>query len=209
LITDSTPSRGTLEELAGLLVDNRNTHPLQVGLRAELSSTNTILGRLERGDRIRVDDIPVAPFFAKGRFGRLARPLIRLTRLQYLRDMETLIDGQAGPRPRPPFQDAARWWLTDPLGLSASGVRGLERAIDSGDLFINVLNVTQIGVALRRYQLDRGAYPGGLSELVPTYLGRLPAKPPAYERSGTGFMLKGEPPRTGTTPAALDWAVSR
>jgi hypothetical protein len=182
---------------------------MRVGLRAELISTNAMLGRMERGDRIRSDDIPVAPF-AKGRFGRLARPFLRLTQVQYLRDMESLIDTQAGPRPRPAFQDASRWRLRDPLGLSASGIRGLERAIDSGDRFNSELDVAQIGVALRRYQLDRGSYPAELAELVSGYLPRLPAKPPAYARTAAGFTLKGEVVRTsGSVVSALEWAVNQ
>ena len=195
-----------------LLVENRKTDPMRVGLLAELKHTNAMLARIDRGDRppsLDSSDLPVGPF-SKGRLGRLGRPLIRLTRVQYLRDMENLIEAQAGPRPRPAFQGASRWRLTDPLGLSASGVRGLERAIDSGDDFNSVLDVTQTGVALRRYQLDRGSYPDDLAALEPAYLARLPAKPPAYARTGAGFTLKGEAVRTsGPESAALAWTVSR
>ena len=85
------------------------------------------------------------------------------------------------------------------LGLALARRRafvpGLERAIDSGDMHNSVLGVTEIGVALRRYRLDRGSYPDELSALVPAYLARLPidpvtGRPPAYARSGAGFTLK-------------------
>ena len=61
----------------------------------------------------------------------------------------------------------------------------------------SVLGVTEIGVALRRYRLDRGSYPDELSALVPAYLARLPidpvtGRPPVYARSGAGFTLKAE-----------------
>jgi hypothetical protein len=212
LITGSTPSRTALEELTGLLVENRKTDPMRVGLLAELRSTNAMLARMERGDRIPLPDSSDLPLgqFSRGRMGRLGRPIVRLTRFQYLQDMEMLIEAQAGPRPRPTFEGSSRRRLTDPLGLSASGMRGLERAIDSGDIFNSVLDVTQIGVALRRYQFDRGSYPDALTDLVPAYLSRLPAKPPIYARSGAGFSLKGEAIRkSGPETAALEWTVTR
>ena len=49
---------------------------------------------------------------------------------------------------------------------------GLERAIESGDEFNSQLNAAELAVALRRFRLDRGAYPDDLSALVPGYLAR-------------------------------------
>jgi hypothetical protein len=92
---------------------------------------------------------------------------------------------------------------------------GLWRAIDSGDQYNSVLGVTEIGVALRRYRLDRGSYPDELSAVVPEYLTRVPidpvtGRPPAYARSGAGFTLKAEPIRKDSSAnAALEWVVAK
>jgi hypothetical protein len=148
-------------------------------------------------------------------FGRIARPAVRWARVQYLRQVEQLIEVQAGPRPRPPLPDRSRTSRFNPRWLIESFTRGLERAVDTGDTFNNVLGVTELGVALRRYRVDRGEYPDQLAALIPAYVARLPidattGRPPVYARSGAGFTLKAQPVRMDTTPnAALEWAVAR
>lgn len=187
LITQSEPSRASLEDLATSLAETRTPDPMYVGVLAELRTGNT--------ERMRDE---------KGPLRRIARPFLRWRRVRYLQDMERLLQVQAGPRPRPAFASAA----------PSSEMRGLHRAIGSGDTFNNVLGVTQLGVALRRYRLDHGTYPDDLSSLVPDYVSRLPidaftGRPPSYGRSGAGFTLKAESGQDAPPNPALDWSVPR
>lgn len=178
LLERSEPSAAALAELARSLEENRRPDPMQVGLRAELRWTAWYLN--ERSDPSLLHWI--------------GRPFGRELRRWKLLDIERLLDELSGPRPRsssPVFS----WW--DPRRSAASMTAGLNRAIDSDDTHSSVLAVSQVGVALRRYRLDRGAYPDDLAALVPAYLGRLPidlttGKPPVYARSGAGFTLKAE-----------------
>ena len=194
LIAGSEPSKAALDTLARILGDNRETDPLRVGLLAELRYGSDQLAEMERQP-----------------LGRIGRPFVRLAKVHHLREMERLIELQAGPRPHPPFPvpflgrlDWRRFSVNFP---------GLQRAIDSGDQYNSVLGVAELGVALRRYRLDRGSYPAELSALVPAYLPRLPidpvtGRPPVYERRGAGFTLKAQPIRKDSTPnAALEWTV--
>lgn len=213
LIIRSEPSAGALEALAAALVDSRETDPMRVGLRGELALQNTVFLKIERGEATDTFNVGGSsfPFWA----GRIGRPFVRLARHRYLQEMERLIDIEGGPRPRPPFLNHPRYAPWDWRWLGSSFLPGLERAVDSGDQHNSVLGVTEIGVALRRYRLDRGSYPDELSALVPTYLTRLPVdsvtgRPPAYGRSGTGFTLKAEVIRKdSSTNGALEWVVAR
>lgn len=198
LLVNSEPSSAALQSLARALAENRATDPMQVGLRGELHYVHPELLTMERGLR-----------------GRVARPFVRLARDHYLREMEQLIDVQAGPRPRPAFPDRSheRWW--DWRRISSVFITGLERAVETGDQFRGVLGATELGVALRRHRLDHGSYPGDLAALVPAYLARLPidpvtGRPPAYARSGDGFTLTVAPvKKDAAANATLDWHVPR
>ena len=70
-------------------------------------------------------------------------------------------------------------------------------------------------MALRRFRLDRGAYPDDLSALVPGYLASVPIDPftgraPVYARKGAGFELHAEGPKGRTPrPPELDWVVTK
>jgi hypothetical protein len=92
---------------------------------------------------------------------------------------------------------------------------GLGRAIESGDEFISQLNAAELAVALRRFRLDRGAYPDDLSALAPEYLANVPidpftGRPPVYTRKGAGFELHAEGPKGRTPrPLGLDWVVTK
>jgi hypothetical protein len=211
LITQSEPSAAALAALARVLVDSRETDPMRVALRGELALQNTAFLKLERGEPSDMFELGRSPF----RFGRIGRPFVRLARLRYLQEMERLIDVEAGPRPRPPFPNRPRYARWDWRSLATSFFPGLERAVESGDTHNGVLGVAEIGVALRRYRLDRGDYPEDLAALMPVYLARLPidpvtGRPPVYERRGAGFTLKAEPVRKDSTPnAALEWVVAR
>lgn len=196
LIASSDPSKDALGRLATLLDENRQPAPMQMGLVAELRYGNGLLMKTE------------------GRLGLIGRPFVRLARIEYLRQVEQLIALETGPRPRAALQlSPPRSWSPRRLAFVMS--QGLPRAIDSGDTFNNALGTTQIGVALRRYRLDHGEYPGDLSALVPAYLQRVPidavtGRPPAYVRDGTGFTLKAHPVSTsGSAHAGLEWNVAR
>jgi hypothetical protein len=211
LITQSEPSAAALAALARALVDGRETDPMRVALRSELALQNMAFLKLERGEPSDMFELGRSPF----RFGRLGRPFVRLARLRYLQEMERLIDVEAGPRPHPPFPNRPRYARWDWRSLGSSFFPGLERAVDSGDKHNSVLGVTEIGVALRRYRLDRGSYPDELSALVPAYLTRLPidpvtGRPPVYARSGAGFTLKAQAVSKDSSPnAPLEWVVAK
>ena len=74
----------------------------------------------------------------------------------------------------------------------------------------------QLEAMLRRYKLDRRAYPEDLSALVPAYLPQLPidpvtGKPPVYTRDSDGFTLTTSPSETYVQkkgPTAT-WKVAR
>jgi hypothetical protein len=209
LITRSEPPPAALETLAQALVDNLETDPMRVALRAELALQNAAFVKLERGEATDIFELGKSPF----QFGRLGRPFVRLARLHYLHEMERLIDVEGGPRPRPPFPSGPRYARWDWRSLGSSFFPGLERAVDSGDRHNSVVGVTAIAVALRRYRLDRGSYPDDLSALVPTYLSRLPidpvtGRPPVYARNGAGFRLRAEPiSKEAPSSAAGEWTV--
>jgi hypothetical protein len=216
LIATAEPSRVALEDLARSLADNRTPDPLRLALLGELRYGNASFVRLETGD-VSQSDFAVTSVWSVwlGPLARFGRPFIRRSRLEYLRAMEALIEIQAGPRPRATLRDSSPqgWWGPPRFGVDM--VAGLERAIDTGDLFNNVLGVAEAGVALRRYRLDRGSYPEDLTALVPAYLIRLPVdavtgRPPSYARSGAGFTLKAEAiRRDAAVPSALQWLISR
>jgi hypothetical protein len=142
----------------------------------------------------------------------VGRPFLRMSRVDYLERLDALMDVQAGPRPRAAFDGESELRWLDRQVLSTSG---LERAIETGDLFMSALGATELGVALRRYRLDHGAYPGDLSAVVPAYLPDVPidpftGQPPVYLRQGDGFTLRAEGGRADRAASpALNWAVVR
>jgi hypothetical protein len=184
-----------------------------VALLAELRIGNTALMKMERGERTFLSDYSNSVWV--GPLARIGRPFLRLGRIQYLADMERLIQVQRGGRPRPASAPPARRRPWDARRLSPGYTRGLERAMDSGDRFMGVLAVTELGVALRRYRLTHGIYPDAVSALVPQYLSRLPmdpvtGRPPTYLRNGAGFTLKGEVVgKDSPVSSALEWTVSK
>jgi|SRR5579872_229544 len=161
LLARSAPSKAALGDLARALADNRQTDPMRVALRAELRFMNAKLVNAESG------------------------PLDRTSRLEYLRQMERLIDTQSGPRPRPRVPVWSDSWLRDPRHVASILIPSLERALDDADTYNNVLAVAEIGVAARRFREDRGSYPDDLPALAPVYLAHLPidavtGAPPFY-----------------------------
>jgi hypothetical protein len=204
LLQRGDPSAGILAELSRSLAENRSPDPMRNAFIGELKHVNKTFGDMERG-RPGAYNVGVG-----GGIGHspapwpivwLARPLIRSGQLRYLQQMERLIDLQAVP----PFArrpaDAgwltirrAHWWefarQFDTLFLP-----GLQRADESGYEYQSVLNAAEVAVALRRFRVERGSYPGALAALVPGYLPKLPidpftGRPPDYKQEGTGFDLR-------------------
>ncbi len=228
LVTQSEPSRTSLDEFAKLLDENRLPDPFQLGLLSELKGFDSILARMENGSGVphgmmadllpmevaRVTGAAESPFWLSP-LARFSRPLIRLARARYLEQMGKLIAWHMGPRPRPDFPETrSRWGLLNRLAYTP--VLGIRQTIDTGDLFRTERALTELAVALRRFRLDRGHYPDVLSELAPTYVPAVDldvytGKPPAYVRQGSGFRLSAQTPtsRRGLTASALDWNVPK
>ncbi|MDQ3487019.1 MAG: hypothetical protein M3468_04705 [Acidobacteriota bacterium] len=196
LLTQSEPSEASLEELARWLAEDRTPEPMHVGLLGELKLVSQ------------------STFWTE-RVGWFGRPLMRLVSAGTLARMDHLLEVQTGPRPRPASPDVPRSW--SPLKrLENVPIAGLERAMDSGDIFSSARGVTELAVALRRYRRNRGQYPDTLSALVPAYVASLPIDPltgvpPVYAREGTGFRLRAEknPRLSGASAAALEWIVPK
>ena len=114
----------------------------------------------------------------------------------------------------PPFPKFTRLPLVGPL--ADTSIPGLERALTTGDDFSSVLGAAELAVALRRYRLDRGAYPDDLTMLVPVYLPAVPVnpftgKPPGYARQGAGFTLSAPQSRVKDRPSppTPGWTVNK
>jgi hypothetical protein len=233
LLVEAEPSKASLEALSKWLSENRDPSPIRVGLFSELKHFNAALTRVENGDfgssamagsamgdqaLARGHGVFASSFWLPP-VARLLRPVIRMARVGYLEEARELLDEEAGPRtlplagasPKPP-----PWAFLQ--RLTGVSIAGLRRAIETGDLYASELGATELAVALRRFRLDHGQYPGTLDALVPAYFAQLPIdrltdKPPVYARQGTGFRLHAERPEHfspgGGGTAALDWSVSK
>ncbi len=202
------PSRAALEELAERLKACGEPDPIRMGLLGEAWGWDLSLARAERG---RSSGGSVFGLLA-GPFGRLARPLVRDVRTRHLALMESLLDLEAAPRPRPApaALPQPRWWSPGDR-MAGSATRGLMRSIETGDDFAAAVAAARTVVALRRYRLDRGAYPDDLTALVPAYLDALPinpwtGQPPVYARQGAGFSVRAG---RGRLRPVAEWVVSR
>jgi hypothetical protein len=213
LIARAEPSKASLDELARRLDENRSPNPMHVGLLSEARMAHAILTRMEQGHV--EEGVPGAgPSAWSGPMARILRPFVRTSHASYLRHMEQLLDAQAGPRPRPPVEPFSPLPI---LGRFTEGfTAALERATTTGDDFSSVLGAAELAVALRRYRLDRGAYPDELTMLVPAYLSALPVnpftgKPPVYARQGAGFTLSAPQSRAKDRPSppTPEWTVNK
>jgi len=223
LLSTSTPSAPALKELAWWLVENRTPDLAQITLLSEMKRTNTIFMRMAKGDidpwtaqYIYPITWPDWPSSYLGLAAQIGRPFVRKAHVRYLRHMEHLLDVQTGPRPRPLAKDPRapqRWALVDRLVDKFTD--GTWIRSNQGDNFASALGVAEIGVALRRYKIDRFEYPADLSALLPGYLDALPidpytGRPPAYSRQGSGFTLKARAPSPGIEEyLTLEWDVKR
>jgi hypothetical protein len=206
LVSTTTPSAPALKEVAWWLAENRTPDPVQISLLGEMKRTNTMFMRMARGDidpwtaqYIYPETWPDWPSAYLGLAAQIGRPFVRKAHVRYLQHMENLLDVQTGPRPRPLLKDPRppqRWALVDRLVDKFTD--GTWTRSSQGDDFASALGVAEIGVALRRYKIDRFEYPADLSALVPGYLDALPIDPftgraVAYSRQGSGFTLRGTP----------------
>ena len=137
-------------------------------------------------------------------------------RVRFLQPAEAHARRSAGPQPRPSSGRAAEPAFWDVPGRLAnlpspgSNARlGKPRQVHQRALR------HEIGVALRRYRLDRGSYPDDLSALAPSYPATVPidpftGKPPVYARQGAGFTLHAESGKSSAPiRSALDWTVEK
>jgi hypothetical protein len=220
LLTESEPSKASLDELSKWLSENRSPDPMHVGLLSELKVFNEAFARGEgtnAASRASAEALPgpVRHLMGGGPLAGLGRPFARLARLRYLQLLEDLLEAQTGGRPRPgSLPEPPRWAVFKRFAYIAAP--GLERAMDTGDQFNSGLGLTELAVALRRFRLEHGQYPDTLSALVPTYLPSVPIDPftgkqAVYERQGAGFRLHAEKGKyaNSSTAAVLDWKVRR
>lgn len=198
LLTAFEPSEPALTMLANVLAENRAPAPMHLGLLGELKKFHRELDR----------DAGAAPW--------VARPLHRLAHAHYLEELGRLLDAELGPRPRPEVSaKEPPDWSIIPGGVALS-IRGLERAVDTGDLHHTALGMTELAVALRRFRQAHGKYPDALAEVAPAFMATVPddaltGKVPTYAREGSGFTLKSEHPKTQErqTAPVLAWTVTR
>ena len=203
----------SLDEIARRLEENRSPDPILVGVLSDVRMTHAILRRMAK-DRLE-DGLPGPnPSAWRDPLSWILRPFVRMAHASFLRHVEQLLDLRAGPKPMPPFPKFSRVSLVGPLADTSSP--GLERAITPGDDFTSVLGAAELAVALRRYRLDRGAYPDDLTPLVPTYLPAVPlnpfsARPPDYARHGDGFTLSAPQSRgkDRPSPPTPEWTVNK
>jgi len=206
LLTESEPSESALEMLSIALAENRTPAPMHIGLIGELKTFHPSVGRSVDGEG----------GLWPGQGSWFSRPLYRVAHAQYLEGLGRLLDIELGPRPRPePSAEQPQRWSLIPGGV-ASGVAGLERAVETGDWHNSALTMTELAVALRRYRLTHGEYPDALASVVPTFIATVPTdaltgKMPTYAREGSGFTLKSEHTKDleRQTSATLAWTVIR
>jgi len=188
LLSQTEPSKASLDELARLLAEDREPRPSEIGLRAEMTHYHAVFVRRD----------VAAPW-------GFARAWQRLDHARYLETLGELLDSQMGPRPRPALEPPAppRWLVL--TGTAQLALPALYRTMETSDLFTTQHGLVELGVALSRYRLDHGRYPDELPALMPDFIVALPidastGRPPVYTREGTGFRLRAD---------ALDWGVPR
>ncbi len=223
LLELSEPSASQLAEVASALTENRTPDPVGSGLVGEMKHVNRVLSNVEMGTGANDFGPGPSPAWAtsNGAVSWLARPLIRYARLRLLRGMDRLITRESVlPYTRPARQaapdgsDQPKWWQLLRRFDAAMFGPGLARFAETGYEYQALLNAAEVSVALRRYRLDHGRYPGALGELAPSYLAHIPidpftGRPPEYERQGAGFVIRAH--RAAGRPAhpLAEWKIPR
>lgn len=191
LLGRAAPAPAELERLARALPDERPAH-FRAALDAEMKTLHDVLLRIESGRE--GYGRPEGGLLASGA-AWILRPLAfgahRRILLEMQEALETEIrpeDLRAGFAPR----EAGGGWnpfyvLTAPRHLEQARARAAAAEARSA--------LARTAVALRRFRIESGAYPGSLGALVPSHLGGLPVDPfsgapPAYAVEGGGFVLR-------------------
>jgi hypothetical protein len=213
------PAKQSLADLAKVLAEARTPDPVRTLLVCEMKFANQMWARMEGGQSVEGLFPGPSPAWASPA-SWLFRPVVRAVRLHYLRAMGRLLDFDTTPpfaRTQPFALPATslRWWQFKER-FDAAFLTGVDRMAGGGYRFLSALNVAEIGVALRRFRLDAGAYPESLDQLAPRYLARLPidpftGRPPDYARDGSGFALTGHGPKVMSVAdhALLEWKIAR
>ena len=213
ILARSEPSAAALADVAVWLAENRSPD----ATLARIKPLNRLFERMEMGDidpntasYIYPMTWPSGPQRYLGVAALIGRPFVRKAHARVLRHAGAVLDVLASPRPfaAVPEPDVPkRWALVD--RLTDKFTAGLGWHVPMAENFISALGATETAVALRRFQVDHGAYSEKLGALVPEYLDRLPIDPftsqlPRYSRQGRGFSLIG----SCSAPQCLDvWAV--
>jgi len=201
VLSRAEPSATALARLAAVIDEGVIDHPAREAMLGELKRSRAHWPRVERGWlREDEDHYPIRPSVWTRRVAWAIRPIIRFRALRDLAARARAVDAASVP----PKERAAI--VTAPLPRVATG------SIESGDFWTAIMGRAAIGVALRRFRIDHGAYPNTLEELAPTYLKVMPvdprsARPPEYRRTAASFELHGEAPRPGAKPP--EWKVPR
>ena len=223
ILERSEPTEPALAEIASQLAGNRSSDAMFAATLAQVKQMNVVFARMEKGD---VDPGAAANIYPQwwpsslapylGDAAQIGRPFVRQARARMLQRSAKVLDILAGPRPYPPLPELENpwpWALADRLAYMFA--QGSDFYVKVGEHFNSALGSAEIAVALRRYRLDRGAYPETLTALVPVYLDRLPidpltAQPPVYSRQGTGFsVLANTAGQPGLVPWPLEWRISK
>jgi hypothetical protein len=120
------------------------------------------------------------------------------------RDMKVYLTLQAKiqDKCRMPSDKAIASLRQDPIGkqipafcpLSRPMLTGLESVLITKAEYEAWLQVTRVGLALKRYKIANGVYPDTLTSLAPSFLDRIPKDPCGgnsllYRKGGEGFLL--------------------
>jgi hypothetical protein len=168
------PSGAALASLQAAIEENLDGNPARAALLGELKHSRAKWALAESGwlwgRRFLDHTTPTPPTAWMRAVGWFFRPLIRYFAIRELADWARAVDAASAPRtqrandmlpPSGPASVSPSW--------RPSAIQTAAGLIDSGDRSIAQVGLTAIAVALRRFRLDRGAYPNALDELVPTY----------------------------------------
>lgn len=180
------PSAEALAGLAAAIDAALAGYPTRAAMLGELKHSRAVWALMERqgiqiGERDTFRPRYRAPAWMRGA-AWLLRPVIRFMARRDLAERARMVEAA----------DTPRSGRTGMMPQDAARDRSL---IDAGDTSDASVGLAAIAVALRRFRLDRGAYPIALDELAPSYLKAVPLDPftnrvPEYARQGAGFELR-------------------
>jgi hypothetical protein len=203
LLNRTKPTAPALAELARVIDEGLAAPPARTALLGSLKVSRAKWPRVERGWFFTSEDgYPARPSRWTRSIAWLARPVIRYRALRDLADKGRAVDAASMTR-------AERAGIVSSLRPPAPGLT------EVGDAWSLILGHAATAVALRRFQIEHGAYPVRLDELVPGYLKAVPIDPytggpTEYVRSGNGFELRTPAARqTKQLELYQNWNVTR